>query len=59
MKCFKVFADHDNKFSEYIATAYVLCITDTIKLMTKKGIKAAILVLIKAKNLYGLLTSSS
>lgn len=49
---FKTSTDHDDELSDYTAMAYIPCIGDMIRLMTKKGTEAAIPVLTKAKNSY-------
>lgn len=59
IKRFKAFMDHNNKLLEYVAAAYVLYVGDIIKLMTVKGIKVTILVLIELKNSYSPPTSPS
>lgn len=57
MEHFKASEDHEDKLSKYATMAYISCIGEMIKLMTKKGIGATVLVLIEAKNSYGPLPS--
>lgn len=45
--------NHAIELSEYATAAYVECIVDMIRLMTDRGIKAVVSVLMKAKNSYG------
>lgn len=50
MKRFRAFTDHDIVLSKYATAAYIECKGDMIKLMTNRGIEAAVLVLTEAKS---------
>lgn len=49
--------DYVTELSEYATVAYVEYIGDMIKLITERGIEAAVSVLAKVKKSYGPLTS--
>lgn len=49
---FKAFTDYDRKLLKYAAAAYVECIGNKIKLMTKKGVEANFLILAQVKKSY-------
>lgn len=49
---FRASTDHHIKLSEYVVMAYIKCIGYMIKPMTKRGIEAAVPILVEAKKSY-------
>lgn len=56
---FRAFMDYNAELLEYVVMADIKCLGDMLKLMTKRGIEAAIPVLAKAKKSYSPPTSPS
>lgn len=59
IKHFKASMNHDAGLREYAAVAFAECIGNIIKLMTKRGVEAAVLILTQARRSYGAPTSPS
>lgn len=49
VECYNNFKKYKHKLKDYVVGAYLACLDDVIKTMTKKEVEAAILILTKLK----------